>query len=63
MKRFVCTAALCLSAAACAAQQGSPARPDPARPQIEACRDSVTGSPAMPVSVMRQSERHYWPEL
>ena len=62
MKTLLC-AALCLSAAACAAQQVPPAQPDPAQSQIEACRDSVTGSPAMPVSVMRESERHYWPGL
>jgi hypothetical protein len=61
MKSALCAAVLCLSAAACAAQQGSTAQPNPA--QGEACRDSVTGSPAMPVSVMRESERHYWPGL
>lgn len=63
MKRLACTAALCLTAAACAAQQGSPAQPVPAGSRPEACRDSVTGSPAMPLSVMRESEQHYWPEL
>lgn len=63
MKPLLCAAVLCLTAGACAAQQSSSAQPDPALPQAEACRDSVTGSPAMPVSVMRESERHYWPDL
>lgn len=62
MKSLLCAAALCLSATACAAQQVPPAQPDLAQ-QVEACRDSVTGSPAMPLQVLRESEQHYWPEL
>ena len=63
MKRLACAAALSLTAAACAAQGASSAQPAPAGPRAEACRDSVTGSPAMPLQVLRESEQHYWPEL
>src|SRR4051794_25248027 len=63
IKIFPLAAALALSAGACAAQQGSAAQPEPAQPGVESCRDSVTGSPAMPVQVMRETEQHYWPEL
>ena len=62
MKTPLCAAALALASAACAAQQVAPAQPDPSQPRAEACVDSVTGSPAMSVQVMRETERHYWPE-
>lgn len=63
MKIALFAAALALPVAACAAQQSAAASaPDPSQPRVEACVDSVTGSPAMPVAVMRETERHYWPE-
>ena len=54
-------AAVLPAAAACTAQQAPHPQPvDPNRG--EACVDSVTGSPAMSVETMRQTERQYWPE-
>jgi hypothetical protein len=63
MKLLLIAAALSLPAAGCAAQTTPAPTPDPSRPRAEACVDSVTGSPAMSVEVMRQTERQYWPEL
>jgi len=62
MKIPLLAAVLVLSASACAAQRVVPAQPDPGEPRAEACRDSVTGSPAMSVQVMRETEQHYWPD-
>jgi hypothetical protein len=63
MKTVLLAAALALPAAGCAAQTTpASAAPDPAQPRVEACVDSVIGSPAMSVEVMRQTERRYWPE-
>ncbi|HVG44671.1 MAG TPA: hypothetical protein VM890_08070, partial [Longimicrobium sp.] len=63
MKIALLAAALALPAAGCAAQT-SPAPAPAATPSagVEACVDSVTGSPAMSVQVMRETERRYWPE-
>src|SRR5215213_2690645 len=63
MKIVLFAAALALPAAGCAAQTTPAPTPGPAQPQIETCVDSVTGSPAMSVEVMRQTERQYWPDL
>jgi hypothetical protein len=63
MKTVLLVAALSLSAAGCAAQTTPAPAPGPAQPRVEACVDSVTGSPAMSVEVMRQTERQYWPDL
>jgi len=61
MKTVLLAVFLALPAAGCAAQT-TPA-PGPAQPRAEACVDTVAGSPAMSVEVMRQTEQHYWPDL
>ncbi|MFL5538707.1 MAG: hypothetical protein ACJ8J0_06920 [Longimicrobiaceae bacterium] len=62
MKILLLAAALALSAAACAAQNPAPVPPAPPGAQAQACVDSVVGSPAMSVQVMRQTEQQYWPQ-
>jgi len=63
MKIVRLAAAFTLSAAACAAQNPAPAAPPaPSGPQAQACVDSVVGSPAMSLQVMRQTEQQYWPQ-
>jgi hypothetical protein len=62
MKVLVLAFAVALpAAAACTAQQAPHPHPADAS-RGEACVDSVTGSPAMSVETMRQTERQYWPE-
>ena len=64
MKILLPAAALALSAAACAAQNPPPSSPPPGASgaQAQACVDSVVGSPAMSLQVMRQTEQQYWPQ-
>jgi len=65
MKTVLLAALLALPAAGCAAQTAPASAPAPAsaQAQIEACVDTVRGSPAMSVQVMRETEQHYWPDL
>jgi hypothetical protein len=62
MKTLLLAAALALSAAACSAQTPAPPAPAPSGAQAQACVDSVIGSPAMSLQVMRQTEQQYWPQ-
>jgi hypothetical protein len=60
MKTLLLALAVALPAAgACTAQQS----PQPRTAGVETCVDSITGSPAMSVEIMRQTEQRYWPEL
>jgi hypothetical protein len=54
--------ALTLPLAGCAAQRTATAQPGPSSSRAEACVDSVIGSAAMTVQVMRETEQRYWPE-
>ena len=63
MKIVLLAAALALPAAGCAAQTSPAPAPAPSTTAgVEACVDSVTGSPAMSVQVMRETEQRYWPD-
>ncbi|HEV7587921.1 MAG TPA: hypothetical protein VGO40_07290 [Longimicrobium sp.] len=63
MKILLLAAALGLPVVGCAAQNPPAAAPAASQGRAEACVDTVAGSPAMSVEVMRETERHYWPEL
>jgi hypothetical protein len=62
MKIVLLAAALAFPVVGCAAQNPPASASAPSGPRAEACVDTVAGSPAMSVQVMRETEQHYWPE-
>jgi len=62
MKIVLLAAALSLPVVGCAAQRPPASAPAPSGARAETCVDTAAGSPAMSVQVMRETERHYWPE-